>query len=193
MPQIPAGSSYKLCFVNSRAEQKQIQAFETKGHPCTPGAQLPNLPTNVAFHQAAPILKGVPLEGSTASALIPLGTADQENYKEYYCSRQLLGGVCSSLETTTRAGIFVSRTAACSWHLFRNSRNRSVIQRDKLVTDQSQLAGGFGSKTTITQLQVGQNCDLRYILDAHVHFQGAHDLVADFSLSHSKASSPHIT
>lgn len=70
-----------------------------------PGAQLPNLPMNVAFHQAVPILKLVTLEGSTASALIPLGTADQESYKEYYCSRQLLGGVCSSLEATTRAGI----------------------------------------------------------------------------------------
>lgn len=51
---------------------------------------------NVAFPQAVPVLTGFPLEGKH-QLWIPLGTADQENCKEF-CSGQLLGGVCNSLE-----------------------------------------------------------------------------------------------
>lgn len=46
-------------------------SFETKGHRSTPGAQIPNLPMNVGFHQAVPGLAGICSEGSTASALDP--------------------------------------------------------------------------------------------------------------------------
>lgn len=112
-----------FCKLQSSTEANP--SFETKVHPSTPGAQLPNLPMNVAFHQAMPVLTGVPLEGSKASALDPTGNCRSGKLQGIL---QLLSGICNSAETTTRVGILVSRTAACSWHLLRNSHNRSAIQ-----------------------------------------------------------------
>lgn len=112
-------------FVKLQSSTETNPSFETKGCPSTPGAQLRNLPMTVAFHQAVPVLTGVPLEGSKASALDPTGNCRSGKLQGIL---QLLGGICNSVETTTRVGIFVCRTAACSWHLLRNSRNRSAIQ-----------------------------------------------------------------
>lgn len=131
MPQISAGSSCKLCFVNFRADQKQNQAFKTEGHPSTPGAWLPES-SHQMWHFTKLILIGVSLEGSAPSAPDPSWelqrrAEDQENCKKYCCSRRLVGAVCNSLEAAATEGIFVSRTAACFWHLLSNSRNRAVI------------------------------------------------------------------